>query len=319
MTSRISKNGTGPIRYVDLFCGIGGFRVAMERVCGERGVESACVFSCDIDPDARRAYETNFGERPHGDITKIDAHALPDFDLLFAGFPCQPFSICGDRKGFGDARGALFFDIARLLEAQKPAAFLLENVKLLAGHDRGRTLRLIMETLKDLGYHADYRILNALSFGLPQKRERVFIVGSRRPMEFPWPEGNVPMRPLSDLLERETPPSYLASERIRRNRREKFEGEPPESPSIWHENKGGHVSAYPYSCALRSGASHNYLLVDGKRRLTEREMLRLQGFPDRFKIVGSYAVVRKQAGNSVAVPCIEALLRSLLDSSAHLF
>ncbi len=302
------KNGKA-IRYIDLFCGIGGFRVAAEQMANEFGIPVKCVFSCDIDEECQKAYEENFGERPAGDITAIKAEAIPDHDVLLAGFPCQPFSIIGHRKGFEDTRGTLFFEIARILEAKKPKAFVLENVKLFAGHNNGKTLKRIMAALKDLGYHADFRIFNALDFGLPQKRERIFIVGFKKACSFDWPKGSVPMTPLRDILEDNVPEQYYASAYIRKNRLKKHK--PTKEPTIWHENKAGHISAYPFSCALRAGASYNYLLVNGERRLTPREMLRLQGFPDSFNIVCNYSQTRKQAGNSLPVPVAKAILNNL--------
>lgn len=316
MTSFKSNNDPSVMRFIDLFCGIGGFRIAAETVCAELDILPHCVFSCDIDVDAQTTYEANFGERPHGDITAIAAEAIPAHDILFAGFPCQPFSICGDRKGFDDVRGTLFFDIARIIDHHRPIAFVLENVKQLAGHDGGRTLHRILEVLDGLGYCVHYKILNALHFGVPQKRERVFIVGFREPFRFRWPVGNTPMRPLAEILEKDVPDFYYASDHIRKNRLNKYNGKPIDEPTIWHENKGGHISAYPYSCAMRAGASYNYLLVNGERRLTEREMLRLQGFPDTYKIVCGYGATRKQAGNSVAVPCVAAVLHSVFDALA---
>lgn len=303
------------IKFIDLFCGIGGFRIAARKVCEELNITPECVFSSDIDLDAQAAYEANFGERPLGDITKISERDIPDHDLLFAGFPCQAFSIIGDRKGFEDTRGTLFFDIARILKAKKPKAFILENVKQLRTHNSGKTLRRIMETLEEIGYRTEYRILNALDFGLPQKRERIFIVGFREPKRFAWPVGAVPMKPLAEILEENVPDFYYASEMIRNNRLRKRENKKThKEPTIWHQNKGGNVSALPYSCALRAGASYNYLLVNGERRLTEREMLRLQGFPDDYKIVSGYSAARKQTGNSVPVPCVAAVLRAVLDA-----
>lgn len=300
------------VKFIDLFCGIGGIRVAIEQVCAENRIAPVCVFSSDIDADAKRAYAANFGETPQGDITKIDASDIPNHDLLVGGFPCQPFSICGDGKGFEDMRGTLFFDIVRILQARQPAAFILENVKQLRGHDGGKTLARIMQTLRELGYHADYRILNALDFGVPQKRERIFIVGFRDPKKFIWPQGGVTMQPLVEILERDVPDFYVASEKIRAARLASRSNKPQhDEPTIWHENKSGNISAYPYSCALRAGASYNYLLVDGERRLTEREMLRLQGFPDSYQVVCGYQATRKQAGNSVAVPCVAAVVREV--------
>jgi DNA (cytosine-5)-methyltransferase 1 len=307
-----SSSSSQPVRFIDLFCGIGGFRYAIESTALSRSVTSECVFSSDIDPDCQRAYQANFGEKPAGDITKIKSTDIPDHDILLAGFPCQPFSIIGQMKGFEDTRGTLFFDIARIIDAKRPKAFVLENVKLLAGHDGGRTLKKILKTLTDLGYYTEYRILNALDFGLPQKRERIWIVGFRDSKYISWPLGGVPMMPLSKILERDVPRSFYASDRIREKRWSVMA--PTKEPTIWHENKAGHISAYPYSCALRAGASYNYLLVNGERRLTPREMLRLQGFPESFKIESSDSQARKQAGNSLPVNVAEAVLGEVFTS-----
>jgi DNA (cytosine-5)-methyltransferase 1 len=165
------------IRFIDLFCGLGWFRVAIEQVCRQKNLESDCVFSCDIDKDAQAIYHANFGDQPQGDITEIAALDIPNHDILMAGFPCQPFSICGDLKGFEDTRGTLFFEIARILKAKQPAAFILENVKQLQGHQQGKTLEVILDTLQDLDYHTDDRVLNALNFGLPQKTESIRPLG----------------------------------------------------------------------------------------------------------------------------------------------
>jgi DNA (cytosine-5)-methyltransferase 1 len=303
------------LRFIDLFCGIGGFRIAAEKVCKEKSLEPECVFSSDIDPDARAVYQANFGEQPTGDITQVSATDIPDHDVLFGGFPCQAFSIIGDGKGFDDTRGTLFFDIARILAAKRPKAFVLENVKQLVSHDKGKTLSIILETLHDLGYHAEYRILNALEFGLPHKRERIFIVGFQEPLHFTWPTGNVPIKPLKEILETNVDSFYYASEQIKENRQKSREGKKTfTEPTIWHENKGGNIGVHPFSCALRAGASYNYLLVNGERRLTEREMLRLQGFPESFKITVGYGAMRKLAGNSVAVPVVSALVEQVVEA-----
>jgi len=298
------------VRFIDLFAGIGGFRYAIQNAAREAGTQTECLFTSEIDRDCQNVYKENFGDAPHGDIAKIAAESIADHDILLAGFPCQPFSIIGRRKGFEDTRGTLFFDIARILKEKKPAAFVLENVKLLVGHNKGQTMARIMETLKDLGYHVTYKVLNALDFGLPQKRERIFIVGFRRPCSFQWPSGEMPMQPLDDILEKDVPEKFYASERIRKKRLEKQS--PTPMTTIWHENKSGHISAYPFSCALRAGASYNYLLVNGARRLTPREMLRLQGFPEEFRIVCSDAQARKQAGNSLPVPVAQAVIKQTM-------
>lgn len=296
------------IRYIDLFAGIGGFRIAANQVFKKHRVSSNCVFSCEIDPYAQKAYYTNFGDYPFDDITKVDANSVPDHDILFAGFPCQPFSIIGNGKGFDDARGTLFFDIARILEAKRPKAFILENVKRLVRHNGGHTIKRIIQTLRDLGYFVDYKVLNALDYGLPQKRERVFIVGFYKPMTFIWPKKVPETIHLSRILETDVVKKHFASEKIREKRKAKHTSK--HNLSIWHENKAGNICSYPYSCALRAGASYNYLLVNGERRLTPREMLRLQGFPDTFQIAVPDSQVRKQAGNSVPVNVVRAILES---------
>ena len=307
-----SPEAKSTVRFVDLFCGIGGFHTSLQEVCAERSLKPVCVFSSDIDPECQKAYLANFGKTPVGDITKVNESDVPDHDILLAGFPCQPFSICGGMKGFEDTRGTLFFDIARILQAKRPAAFLLENVKLLVGNNQGRTLNQILRTLHGLGYHVNYRVLNALDFGLPQKRERIFIVGFKEDSPYEWPIGGIPMKALEQILEKNVPSNFYASEHIRRNRLNKLK--PTKEITIWHENKAGHISAYPFSCALRAGASYNYLLVNGERRLTPREMLRLQGFPDSFQIVCNYQQTRKQAGNSVSIPVVAHVLRQMLEA-----
>lgn len=298
------------LRYIDLFCGIGGFRIAMEEACKENNIIPNCVFSSDIDPACQISYEANFGHKPYGDITKVEETSIPDHDILFAGFPCQPFSIIGQRQGFNDIRGTLFFDIARILKHKRPKAFILENVKQLVGHDKGRTLKIILDTLKDLGYNVQYAVLNALDYGLPHKRERVIIVGHREPIFFSFPAPIRPFKPLSEILENDVDPKYYASEYITTRRRVKHRS--AYKLSIWHENKSGNICSYPYSCALRAGASYNYLLVNGERRLTPREMFRLQGFPDTYKIVVNDGQARKQAGNAVPVNLVKAVILKLM-------
>ncbi len=301
-----------PIKFIDLFCGIGGFRYAAQAAFSHLGVPGKCVFSNDIDRFAQESYAANFGKRPAGDITKVDAAEIPDFDVLFAGFPCQSFSICGLQKGFPDTtRGTLFFDIARIIKEKQPQAFVLENVKNLASHDHGKTLKTILEVLRDeLDYHVAYNLLNALDFGLPQKRERILIVGSKKPFVMDWSFEIKEKKTLNDILEQDVDPKHFASPEIVEKRKARHKA--TQTPSIWHENKSGNISSYPYSCALRAGASYNYLLVNGERRLTPREMLRLQGFPDSFKIVVSDAQTRKQAGNAIPVDVVAKVIERFL-------
>ena len=292
-------------KFIDLFAGIGGIRLGIEAVSS-----GICVFSSEWDKFAQDTYEANFGERPHGDITKIVPNDIPDHDLLLAGFPCQPFSICGDMKGFSDTRGTLFFNIEQILKTKKPYSFLLENVKQLKTHNGGKTFLTIIEHLEALGYTVYSTVLNSLDFGIPQKRERTFIVGFRENIDFQFPIPNKNIASLDNFLEPdcEVEKKYFVSQEMYESRVSNTKKIIPQNiTTIWHQNKGGNVSALPYSCALRAGASYNYLLVNGKRRLTAREFLRLQGYPDSFKIVVPYTQIRKQAGNSVTVPVIKAI------------
>lgn len=300
------------IKFMDLFCGIGGFRYASGQAFEKLGLKGECVLSSDIDKFAQDSYEANFHERPVGDITKVNEKEMPDFDLLFAGFPCQAFSICGLQKGFEDnTKGTLFFDIARILKEKRPDAFVLENVKNLVSHDGGNTLHTILGVLQnELGYFVDYRVLNALDFGLPQKRERIMIIGSQKPFSMDWKFDIDRKLTLEDILEKNIDQKHYASKEIIEKRKQMHT--PKTVPSIWHENKSGNIASYPYSCALRAGASYNYLLVNGERRLTPREMLRLQGFPEEYKIVVSDTQARKQAGNAIPVNMAERVIEKFI-------
>jgi DNA (cytosine-5)-methyltransferase 1 len=295
------------LKTIDLFAGIGGIRLGFEAW----GCEN--VFSSEWDKDAQKMYEANFKEKPFGDITKIQVSDIPNHDILLAGFPCQPFSIIGNMQGFADTRGTLFFNIEQILKEKSPYSFLLENVKQLCSHDNGRTFEIILRKLRELGYYIHYAILNTLDFGLPQKRERIIIVGFKENIKFKFPKPIKSFVPLSEILEKDINEKYFASKDIVEKRVEKLKIQ-PFYPSIWHENKGGNISALPYSCALRAGGSYNYLLVNGNRRLTEREMLRLQGFPDDFKVVVSYTAMRKLTGNSVSIPVIKAVAKEMMDA-----
>ena len=299
-----------PFRFIDLFAGIGGMRLGFEAVGGK------CVFSSEWDTLAQDTYEANFGDRPAGDITQIHAADIPEHDVLLAGFPCQPFSIIGKREGFTDTRGTLFFEIERILRKKKPAAFMLENVKQFKTHDNGNTCRIVLDKLHEIGYHTHITVLNALDFGVAQKRERTFIVGFSEPLRFKFPKIYGWRPQLDDVLENDddVDPKLWASEMICKKRLErvKSQGQTPFYPSMWHENKGGHIGMHPYSCALRHNASYNYLLVNGNRRPTGREMLRFQGFPESYKIVVPHTTIRAQAGNAVTVPVITAIAAEMM-------
>lgn len=299
-------------KFIDLFAGIGGIRLGFESVGG------TCVFSSEWDKDACKTYCANFGEMPKGDITKIQSGEIPDFDILLAGFPCQPFSIIGAREGFNhETQGTLFFEIERILKDKKPEAFMLENVRNLTAHDEGKTFKVIISHLKALGYTVYSKVLNALDYGVPQKRERIIIVGFKAPISFnfPAPVGEQEKRKLCDILEDEKflDSKYWVKDSIKEARNFRMKKE-ISRPFISHENVGGNVTPHHFCCALRAGASANYILINNERRPTERELLRLQGFPEDFKIVVPYSALKKQTGNSVAVPVIKAVAKSMIDA-----
>ena len=305
------NNKWNTFKFIDLFAGIGGIRLGFESVGGQ------CVFSSEFDEDACKTYEANFGEHPSGDITKINAEDIPDFDILLGGFPCQAFSIIGKKEGFANETcGTLFFDIERILKAKRPSAFMLENVRNLVAHDNGNTFKVIREHLEALGYTVHAKVLNALDYGVPQKRERIIIVGFLKdiPFEFPKPVCESERLSLSDILEENVDIRYYVKEPIKLSRLERLRDKDYPKPYISHENMAGSVTPHPYSSALRAGASANYILVNDERRPTEREMLRIQGFPDTFKIVLPYGKIKKQCGNSVAVPVIKAVAAEMLKS-----
>lgn len=297
--------------FIDLFAGIGGIRLAYQRLGG------LCVFSSEWDESAAASYFANFGEVPFGDITKIPADSIPPFDILLAGFPCQPFSIIGAKAGFKhETQGTLFFEIERILLAKRPKAFMLENVRNLTAHDRGRTFSVILNHLRAAGYDVHYKVLNALHFGVPQKRERIIICGFRSPVDFSFPAGNPAAAPSLDSIlepEADNDPSLFVRPRIRESRLARLGEKHAERPYISHENVAGTITPHPFSCALRAGASANYILINDERRPSGRELLRLQGFPDEYKMVVNYTQIRRQTGNSVAVPVIAAVAEKVIE------
>lgn len=305
------KHSQPKFTFIDLFAGIGGIRIAFERAGGE------CVFTSEWDEPAQDMYEAYFGERPVGDITKVDAKEIPNHTILTGGFPCQAFSIIGNRLGFADTKGTLFFDVERILKEKQPKAFLLENVKQLVGHDKGRTFSVILDRLDKLGYFVHYKVLNGLDFGIPQKRERIMIVGFKENYPFEFPAHNGKTLTLSDVLDPhdKVEKKHFLSDYFKEKLQQRLKEQGKKitfTPSVWHENKSGNIGIHPYSCALRANGSYNYLVVDGVRRLTPREMFRLQGFPDSYKIIVNDSQARKQAGNAVVIPKIEAVARAMV-------
>lgn len=302
-------------KFIDLFAGIGGMRIAYQNVGG------TCVYSSEWNKFSQQTYEENFGDRPDGDITKVEAEMIPDHDILVAGFPCQPFSIAGVSKkqsmgkatGFKDkTQGTLFFDVCRILKAKKPKAFMLENVKNLCSHDKGRTFQIILESLDELEYEVFYDILKGQDF-VPQHRDRIIIVGFDRKrygknIDFKFDITPVSPKPvLRDILESKVNPKYTLTDNL----------------WIYLQNYAAkHKAAgngFGYGIASRSGISRTLsaryykdgseILISqrGKnpRRLTPRECARLQGFPENFKIPVSDTQAYRQFGNSVVVPLMQ--------------
>ena len=290
----------------DLFCGIGGFHIAATR----NDIE--VIFACEIDAAAAACYEANLHLTPHGDIAQCKDE-IPPHDILLAGFPCQDFSIMGKGQGLQGEHGRYVLEVAEIASLLQPGAVVMENVKRLTTHNQGETIKLVEDAFNDLGYLTEHCVLNARDFGLPQQRERTFIVALQkgtRPLEWPAPTGSNPK--LREVLAKgRVPNRYYASKRIRENRRQAHTPSIRGERLVWHENKAGQVNSLPYSCTLMASASHNYLLVDGKRRLTEREMLNLQGFPQNYQPQGNYAQAKHQVGNAVPVPAAAAVIKAV--------
>ena len=303
---------------IDLFAGIGGIRQAFQKHGGYN------IYSSEWDKFAQKTYRINYGEIPDGDITEVDEEDIPDHDILLAGFPCQPFSQAGLHKGFEDTRGTLFFDVARILNAKRPKAFMLENVKQLKGHDKGNTLKVILSVLDELNYYVpDPQILNAYHFGLPQNRERIIIVGfnkdylPKKYKEFEYPVGNVDEKVcVGNILEAKVGEKYTTSDKL-------WEGH--QARKRKHKKKGNGFgyrlfnkdSKYTSTISARYYKDGSEALIEQKgknpRKLTPRECARLQGFPEDFIIPVSDAQSYKQFGNSVSIPVIEAVTIAMLD------
>jgi DNA (cytosine-5)-methyltransferase 1 len=299
-------------KFIDLFAGIGGIRTGFESVGGE------CVFTSEWDASAQKTYQANFGELPYGDITKIKPAEIPSFDILLAGFPCQPFSMAGFKKGFADTRGTLFFDIAKIIEHHEPSVIFLENVRNLATHDKGNTIKVIVNTLEKLGYKIFYKVLNAKDFGLPQNRARIYIVGFKdKNVDFKFPEPLKIETRLGDILEKKVDAKYTISDKLwaGHQRRKKEHREKGNGFGYSMFNK---ESAYTSTISARYYKDGSEILIEQKgknpRKLTPREAARLQGYTDDFVIPVSDNQAYKQFGNSVAVPVIKILAKKIMQS-----
>ena len=310
-------------KFIDLFAGIGGMRLAYEAV------GCKCVYSSEWNKYSQQTYEANFGERPEGDITKVDAATIPDHDILVAGFPCQPFSIAGVSKknslgratGFEDkTQGTLFFDVCRILKEKRPSAFMLENVKNLCSHDKGNTFKVITESLDELDYQVFWKVLDGQLY-VPQHRERILIIGFDRKrygdnIDFSFDLTPVEPKPvMNDILEKEVDPKYTLSDKL---------WDYLQGYARKHKAAG---NGFGYGIAPRDGISRTIsaryykdgaeilIAQEGKnpRRLTPRECARLQGFPDSFVIPVSDMQAYRQFGNSVVVPLMKDVAHLVLE------
>ena len=314
-------------KFIDLFAGIGGFHYAL------KSYGASCVFASEIDLQAAKTYEINHNLKPFGDITQIDAKQIPKHDILCGGFPCQAFSISGKQKGFEDTRGTLFFDIARIVKFHKPKILFLENVKNFVRHDNGNTLKTVVKTLEDLNYNVFYKVLNTSKFGLPQNRERVYLVCFNldfyKDINFSFPEIKLVSK-LQDILEK----NPLTAKVIERDdmifykdfrlKTDLFGNqELPNKPiQIGKVNKGGQgeriyhslghsvtLSAYGGGVGSKTGL---YKIDNKVRKLSPRECARLQGFPENFIFPQSISQAQKQFGNSVSINVLQHIIQEIL-------
>ena len=328
MKNREAVPSNASFTFIDLFAGIGGMRLAYESVGGH------CVYSNEWNKYSQQTYYANFGEQPEGDITKVNENDIPDHDILVAGFPCQPFSIAGVSKkqsmgratGFEDkTQGTLFFDVCRILKAKRPKAFMLENVKNLCSHDKGRTFKIITEALDELNYEVFYQVIDGQNY-VPQHRERIIIVGFDRErygnnIKFEFNLSPVEPRPkMKDILEKKVDKKYTLSDKLWTYL---------QNYAAKHKAAG---NGFGYGIADPNGVSRTLsaryykdgseILIKqrGKnpRRLTPRECARLQGFPDEFKIVVSDTQAYKQFGNSVVVPLMKNIAELVCEKIAEL-
>lgn len=310
----VEKQWLKGMTFIDLFAGLGGFRLALESL-GAR-----CVYSNEWDKFAQQVYEANFGEVPDGDITQVDETTIPDHDILCAGFPCQAFSISGKRRGFEDSRGTLFFDVARIVRCKKPRIVFMENVKNFATHDNGRTLEVVQTTMEELGYSFFQKVLNSVDYGVPQKRERIYMVCFRKDLgisDFSFPRPVPLERHVEDFLleERDVPEKlYVSRPDTYMNgvADDRYSDKPIRLGTV---NKGGQgeriystkgiaitLSAYGGGVFAKTGG----YLVNGRfRRLAPRECARIMGYPDSYKIIDNYNQAYKQFGNSVVIDVLQ--------------
>lgn len=312
--------------FIDLFAGIGGFRIPSQELNGK------CVFTSEFNYHAQRAYEINFGEVPFGDITKLDLNIVPNHDVLMAGFPCQPFSISGKMKGFEDTRGTLIYNVLKIIELRAPKVVLLENVKHLVHHDEGRTLKIILKHLDELGYKTSWEILNASDFGVPQNRERIIIIGHKK-KKFNFSKIKTTPKPiLKDFLDQNVEFEYLNEPYTLiedyktqssglifigyRNKTIRKAGVRPgtENLSRVHKQPNRIYSSDGLHPALPSQESSGrfWIYDNGKvRKLTINECYKIMGFPENFIKINNLSELYRQVGNSVCVPMVKEIMKEI--------
>lgn len=306
--------------FIDLFAGLGGFRIALESLGAK------CVYSNEWEVHVKKVYEENFGDLPDDDITKVDENTIPDHDILCAGFPCQPFSISGKQHGFEDSRGTLFFDVARITKAKRPKVVFMENVKNFATHDNGKTLEIVKGTMEELGYTFYQKVLNAVNYGIPQKRERIYMVCFRNDLEvndFTYPKPFKLTRHVEDFLIKDEelvknlyvdrPDTYYNGKKD-----DQYSDKPIRLGII---NKGGQgeriysTKGIAITLSANGGgvfAKTGGYLINGKtRKLHPRECARLMGFPDSYKICESSNQAYKQFGNSVVIDVLQLIAMNI--------
>ena len=325
-------------RSIDLFAGIGGIRLGFEQAFGN---DIKTVFVSEWDKKAVETYKANFDDiiDVAGDITEVNENDIPEHDILLAGFPCQAFSLAGHKKGFEDARGTLFFDVARIIKRHNPKVVFCENVKNLVNHDRGRTFKVIKEILEELGYVVFYKVLNSKNFGVPQNRERIYIVAFQKdiaPNTFEFPEKTDDTKVIKDIVEEhEVSPKYYLSTAYLESLKKDKERQASKDNGFGYEIRSTDSVAGAIVCG-GMGRERN-LIIDNRltnftpvthikgeinrefvRKMTPREWARLQGFPNDFKFVVADTHLYKQFGNSVTVSVIRAIaekIKKCLDNS----
>jgi len=317
--------------FIDLFAGIGGFRLALDKLGGK------CLFTSEIDSECAKTYAANFGDFPAGDITKIEPRKIPTHDILCGGFPCQPFSISGKMKGFGDTRGTLFFSILEIIKARQPKIIFLENVKHLQHHNNGNTLTTIINHLEELGYKTEWQVLNAKDFGLAQNRERIIIIGNKE-KRFDFSKiTKTNNKTLKDILEKNATYEYLKPKDYTILPTEKWKKQDSGLIFCGYRNKSirvkgtrpdtihlSRVHKQPNRIYFVNGthptipsqeSSGRFWIYDGEkvRKLTLNECFRLQGFPDKYKKISKPGSCYNQIGNAVAIPMIRAVGQQILN------